>query len=270
VKRSLFLYGAATIAAGIINLRWGSFAAGYQPIQAFGDNVPGRTIFAYITALWLVAGGAAIMWRVSARIAAAALAVVYLIFTIFWTPRLHTAPAILGYRPDVYIGVLAGLGQQLILVAAGVVVYVSLTERRTPALQSVVRVARWLFGLSVIDFGLAHLTGTASVAALVPKWMPIGADFWTILTGIAFALAGIAILSSIQDVLAAKLLALMLLVFSALVLAPMIVVAPHAQGPWAANAYNLTAVGAAWILAEYLPELEVARRKDRSHAALAP
>jgi hypothetical protein len=89
------------------------------------------------------------------------------------------------------------------------------------------------------------------------------------LTGIAFVLAGIAILSRIQDVLAAKLLALMLLIFSALVLAPMIVAAPHAQGAWAANAYNLTAVGAAWILAEYLPALKFACSKDRSHAPLA-
>jgi len=44
-----------------------------------------------------------------------------------------------------------------------------------------------------------------------------GGNFWAILTGTAFALAGIAILSGILDVLAARLLALMLLVFSVFV-----------------------------------------------------
>jgi len=47
-----------------------------------------------------------------------------------------------------------------------------------------------MFGLSVVDFGLAHLTGRGDVAPLVPKWMPLGGDFWTVLTGIAFVLAG--------------------------------------------------------------------------------
>jgi hypothetical protein len=60
---------------------------------------------------------------------------------------------------------------------------------------------------------------------------------------------------------------LMLLVFSALVLAPMIAAAPHAQGAWAANAYNLTAVAAAWILAEYLPYWRGYRRANSSAGA---
>jgi hypothetical protein len=44
----------------------------------------------------------------------------------------------------------------------------------------------------------------------------------------------------------------MLLVFSALALAPLVFAYPHAHAAWGGNAYNLTAVGAAWILAEAL------------------
>ncbi len=62
-----YVYGVAAIAAGIINLVWGEFESGHQPIQAFGDNVPGREVFAYITAVWLIVAGAAILWRRSAR-----------------------------------------------------------------------------------------------------------------------------------------------------------------------------------------------------------
>jgi len=57
----VYVYGAAAAAAGIINLVWGDFATGWQPIQAFGDHVPGRELYAYITAVWLIAGGAAIL-----------------------------------------------------------------------------------------------------------------------------------------------------------------------------------------------------------------
>jgi hypothetical protein len=59
---------------------------------------------------------------------------------------------------------------------------------------------------------------------VVPKWMPLGGAFSAIFTGIAFVLAGLGI---VLDVLAARLLGLMLLVFSALALTPMIFACPH-------------------------------------------
>jgi hypothetical protein len=93
---------------------------------------------------------------------------------------------------------------------------------------------------------------------MVPKWIPLGGQFWTILTGIAFVLAGVAILSAVLDVPAARLLAVMLLVFSLLALAPRIVAAPHSHVAWGGNAYNLAAVGAVWILAASL-----ARRREQ-------
>ena len=87
---------------------------------------------------------------------------------------------------------------------------------------------------------------------MIPKWMPFGATFWAVLTGIAFVLAGAAIVSGVLGVLAARLLGLMLLVFSALALAPLILSSPRDHASWGANAYNLTAIGAAWIVAGWL------------------
>jgi hypothetical protein len=81
--------------------------------------------------------------------------------------------------------------------------------------------------------------------------MPFG-NFWAVLTGIAFFLAGCAICSGIMDVLAARLLALMLLLFEGLVEIPPIFVRLHNQGTWGAAVYNLTAIGACLIFAEFL------------------
>jgi len=77
-----------------------------------------------------------------------------------------------------------------------------------------------------------------------PQMDALRRNLWAVLTGIAFVLAGAAIVSGVLDVLAARLLGLMLLVFSALALAPLIFSSPRDHASWGANAYNLTAVGA--------------------------
>ena len=246
----VYVYATGSIAAGILDLIWGDFEAAHQPIQALGDHIPGREIFAYIAAIWLIAGGVAILWRRTARAGAGALAAIYFLFAAFWLPRCYTAPHMLGFRIPVLIGLLGGIAQQLILVAAARIVHGSFATRDSVWLSRARLIVRCTFGLSSVAFGLGHLTGVREVAAMVPKWMPGGGNIWAILTGIAFVLAGVAILSGILDVLAARLLALMLFVFSVLVLAPGPLAHPHNQVAWGSNAYNLAAVGAAWIFAE--------------------
>jgi uncharacterized membrane protein len=265
MRAGVYLYAAGSIAAGILDLIWGDFETAHQPIQALGNHIPGREILAYIAAIWLVAGGAAILWRRTARAGAWALAAIYFIFAAFWLPRFYTAPHVFGFRIPVLIGIVVGIAQQVILVAAAGIVYTSLATRGSAWLSRVPLLVRWIFGLSSIDFGLAHFTSVRFVSAMVPKWMPLGGDFWAILTGIAFMLTGIAILSGILDVLAARLLALMLLVFSLLVLAPGPLAHPGNHVAWGSNAYNLAAVGAAWIFAESI----ATRRRGRANTVRA-
>jgi len=70
-------------------------------------------------------------------------------------------------------------------------------------------------------------------------------------------------LSGVQDVLAARLLALMFFVFNLVALPPFIFANPHDHPAWGGNAYNLAAVGAAWILAESI----ASRHAEREHDA---
>lgn len=254
MKLGVYLYGLASIAAGVVNLIWGDFETAHQPIQAFGDQIPARAVLACLAALWLVAGGAAILWRRTAKWGGAALILIYGIFAVFWLPRFYTVIPVLGFRVDVYIGLLASVGQQLILAAAALIVSATATGESRSGMRAV-GIARWIFGLSSIAFGLAHLTDIKDVAAMVPAWIPPGGKFWAAVTGAAFVLAGIAILARTLDVLASRLLALMLLVFSALALLPPLFAAPAGQIAWGSNAYNLAAVGAAWILASSLANL---------------
>ncbi len=281
MRIGVYLFGLASVAAGILDLIWGEFESAHQPIQNLGVHIPGVKIFAYIGALWLIAGGAAILWRRTARFGAVALAIIYAIFGLFSFPRFHTAPHPPGYRVSTFVGVVDKIAQQFILTVAAVVFYASLSPRATSSQSSTspaassesssshdslspdsdsgsslskrsALVVRWIFGLCSVDFGLAHLTIVRHVAPMVPRWMPLGGAFWAVFTGIAFILAGLAILTGVLDVLAARLLALMLFVFSLLLLGPLIFAYPHNHIAWGANAYNLAAVGATWIFASWL------------------
>lgn len=252
MRPGIVLYGLAAIATGLVDLAFRNFDPAEEPIQSFGTPFAGHEIFACIVGAVLLAGGFAMLRSASVRSGAIALACVYLLFTIFWLPRLYWAPHILGQRFGVYVGILDGIGQQLILIAAAAIVYATFSFGVSLTSQRIASAARWVFGLSTVVFGLAHLTGIAPVAAMVPKWMPFGGSAWAVVTGVCFVLAGVAVLSGIQDALAARLLALMLAVFSALALAPQILAYPHDQSAWGVNVYNLAAIGAALILAQWL------------------
>jgi hypothetical protein len=166
---------------------------------------------------------------------------VYALFAIFWLPRFITAPHYLGYNAGVYIGVFGGVCEELVVIGAAMILA-----------GTMVSAARWIFGVSAIAFGLAQALGAAATAAMVPKWIPPNANFWVVFTSIAFVLAGIAILIRVWDTLASQLLALMLLLFSALALAPLIAMYPHALGAWGANAYNFVAFASVWVYASWL------------------
>lgn len=259
-KLGIYLYGFGSLAAGIFDAIWGNFDASHQPIQAFGDHIPGRTVLAYITALWMIAGGTAILWRRGARAGAAALTLIYFVFAVFWLPRFYTAPLVLGFRIPILIGVFGGFGSQLIVSAAGALLYSSSAARGSLWPRTVLMV-RWIFGLCSIDLGLAQLTDIKDNLVYVPNWMPPGQEFWVIGTGICFVLAGLAILSGIQDVLAARLLSIMFLVFNLVALPPFIFAYPKNHAAWGGNAYNLAVVGAVWILADSL----ASRHGEQNH-----
>lgn len=255
-----YVYAAAAIAAGAINIAWGDFATDWQPITSFtvSGYFPFRHPFAYVTAIALVIAGLAMLNRRTARAGAMTLAIVYGIFAVFWFPRLYWVPHLFGLRPAMILGALDGLGQQVILVCAAVIIFQSTTSRESNRSDKALQVARLAFGVFVVIFGVVHFTSPfRDVAALVPKWLPPGQMFWARVTGAAFILAGGAILSRRMDVLAARLLAVMLAVFSVLALAPQMWLSPGDQSSWGANAYNLAAIGAAWILADYLAHVPI-------------
>ena len=259
MKVGVWFYGLGTALTGILDIAWGTFDGSHQPIQSLGKNLPGQHILAYVAGVWLVAAGLAILWRPSARIGAAASAIAYLIFAALWLPRYYAGIHALGWRIDVLGGVSFGLAQQLMLVAPAAIIYAPAASPDSRLQTRAATAARWMLGLPPVIFGLDHIIGVRVFASIVPRWMSFG-YFWAVLTGIAFLLAGTAICSAVKDVLAARLLALMLLLFEGLVEIPPVFIRPHNQATWAAAVYNVAAIGACWTFAEILTSRADRRR----------
>lgn len=246
-----YVLGVAAIATGIVDLIWGKFELAHQPIQAWGDKLTGAGGFADAVATLLIVGGIAVMWERSERVGAALLGIGYFIFAMFWAPRIYWTIVIPGVGWRGTIGAIGGVGQQAIVVVAAVLLYAQ-ARSELPWAFRVTPIARWVFGISVIFFGLGHLTAVEATATMVPQWMLPNADFWVLLTGLGFIAAGTGISLGILDALAGRALTLMLLIFAIVVLVPIVVHYPHSEIAWGSNAYNLAAVGAAWVLADSL------------------
>ena len=246
MKIGVTLLGTATISAGILDLIWGDFDSGHQPIEALGVYIPGRAIFAYITGIWMILAGAAIFSRRTVRAGALATAAIYSIFGMFSLPRFYTMPHRYGFHITLILGVFGEMLLQFIVVAGCVVLYASFASPASRWTAKAALVARLTFGLSGVLFGMAHFINPKGPVHMIPQWLPFGAPFWILISGIGFMLAGLAILSGILNILATRLLALMLLIFE-IALVPIIFGYPHLHQAWGASAYNLAVAGAVLI-----------------------
>jgi len=251
MKIGVWFYGLGTVLTGILDIAWGTFDPSHQPIKALDMSLATEHILACVAGVWLVAAGLAVLWRRSARIGAAASAIAYLSFMALWLPRYYTGVHTLGWRLPALLGITFGLAQQMMLIAPAAIVYASTAPPDSSLQRRTAIAARWMLGLPPVIFGLFHLTSLHSFANIVPQWMGFG-YLWAALTGILFILAGSAICSRIMDVLAARLLALMLLLFEGFVEIPPIFIRLHNQRTWGAAVYNVAAIGACWIFAELI------------------
>jgi hypothetical protein len=217
--------GAAAVVYGVITFVWHDDGA-WESLPIL--SLPLGAVIGGALALAQIAGGIALQWERTARPAAAALGIVYCIFTLACVPAIVPAPLSYGGYVDVF---------EWLSVACGA--FALFAPRAT----------RIGFGICTISFTLAQAIYFQITAGLVPAWIPPSPAFWTILTTIAFGLAAIAILINVQAQLALRLLTLMLGLFGLLVWVPQLVTHPEMHFNWAEFSLNYLITGAAWIVA---------------------
>jgi uncharacterized membrane protein len=208
-QTALTLFAIGMMGLGILALIFGDFALVWQPVASW---VPGRTALAYASGAIMLLGGIGLLFKGTASRAIRVLFPYLIVWLLLKVPALVVAPQMEA--------VWLGFGELAVLLAGGWTLFAVLSRIREGSViefavkERGVRIARYLFAVSLIPIGLSHIVYVKETAALVPAWLPYRAG-WAYLTGAGQMACGLGVLLSILPRLAAFTEAAMLSLFYA-------------------------------------------------------
>jgi len=237
------VFAAAMITVGVLGLVNGTFAAIWEPVP---KGVPAREVLVYLSAFVALGGGIGLLFRRTASPAARAL----LGYLLLWMLVLRGRVIVLAPASQ---NSWSNCAETAVIVAGAWVLYAWFAtdwDRRRLRFFTDVRIARVLYGLALIPFGIAHFVYPKETAGLVPSWLPAHLAL-AYFTGGAFLAAGVAILVGVCGRLAAALSALQIGLFTALVWLPIVASAGHKDAfQWSETLISLAVTAGAWVVAD--------------------
>jgi uncharacterized membrane protein len=234
-------FALAMSGLGVLGLVYGDFALQWQPVP---PGLPAREGLAYLSGAIMLLGGIGLFAKPIAARCALALSIYLLIFWV--APRsLKLVPVVRSAGPWL------GFCETLTAAVGGWILWSSL-RAQGPAGAAGLEVARRLFGIACLVFGLSHFEYANFTAGMIPAWLPLRPGL-AYATGAGHAAAGLAILFGIRPRLAATLEAAMMSSFVALVHIPSLWTspdwAPTSRIQWTALFWATALAGSAWIVA---------------------
>jgi uncharacterized membrane protein YphA (DoxX/SURF4 family) len=247
------LFAIVMIALGVIGLYTGDVAGVWQRIPI--DPLPGRTFFAYATAIVELLTGVGLLFRASMTVASAVL----FVFLLIWLIALKV-PAIVAV-PSMEATWL-GFGEIGVIAAGGWILFARHATRPSAITgRGGVRLARCLFAISLPMIGLSHFFYGNETAKFIPAYFPFPL-FWAYLTGAGSLLTCAAVLTGVLARVAATLEAAMLVVITVFVWTPWLTPAPVNVGQFTAFFISSAIACGAWVVADsYRDSRWTARQK---------
>jgi len=227
-------FAAAMIGLGILGLIKGDFTSAWAGVP---KGLPGREALAYLCAVISLGCGIGLLWQRTALIASRVL----LVYLVLWM-LLFRVPLI--FRAPTSTGTWWACGATAVMLAGAWVLYA-----RFAGGDQRLRIARVLYGLGLIPFGIAHFTYLDRTVEMVPGWLP-GHLFWAYFTGWAFIAAGVAIAIGVCARLAAVLMTWQLALFTLLVWIPRIAAGGLDPFQWGEVVMSVVLTAVAWVVAD--------------------
>lgn len=239
------VFAAALMALGILGVIKGNFVAVWQPVPT---SVPARQVLVYLCAFLCLASGIGLLWQRSAAAAVRVLLALLLLWLLLVrVPGIFHAPAVEGsWFPT---------GETAVMLAGTWVLYAwfaTAWDRQRLGFATSdkgVRIARVLYGLALIPFGVGHFVYLNDTAALVPRWLPWHVA-WAYFFGCTFIAAGLAVLIGVYARLAAALSALQMGMFTLLVWIPIVVAVSKDTFQWSETIDSFALTAGGWVVAD--------------------
>jgi uncharacterized membrane protein len=134
----------------------------------------------------------------------------------------------------------------LVLLVGLIRVFEELPQRH--GVDKIMPFGRLFFAVPLAVFGSEHFTTTASLATLVPRWIPAHV-FWVYLVGLAFLCAALGIAALVQARLAATLVGMTMFIFVLVMDMPAVAANPRNRFFWALALRQLAFSGGAFAFA---------------------